>query len=704
MSGDAAGNALPAAGRVVAAKMLAWPLALLLGWWVYRESIDAGAVHSTLAWVAIAFLCFGVGLGLAGAFACIVWPCQVIAASRAGRGACAEPVVITSVSGSILIFMTMEIALWPWVAGAALLVLSLAVIRCMRARIPTVKPPAVSIVPDEARPLSPRSAQSPRWDVFISYRATDSNAVRRVADSMIRQGYRPWFAEYEIPPGEWSDTEAIAQRLAEAVAGSRYFLVFTNDLWAGSKWCNEEMRVILHRLREMKGGGAVSSFAEVMAEVCLPPSSRPHLLFPELSEVRRCVVNKDPLEVWDFLERELGWMRRRSSEEPLINAEAVLPRTAKGVVAGGFTFDLGGLEAREDVFDPAFSTAGWEFSSYSGQWMGEELKLRVLVNPFANKLGVQTAIPGVSDDRAIHRRFVARFSEFLKSCEGTTSLGTHLVHLPRGHAAFGATIRSRSGPDGEALGRMYDIPLQRTWRCRKCGGPLAFSEPPERGVSEDVIAACGNAECSYAELWPRWEHDTVGEIEFSFVTKARPAAEGDGRAQLAALAPLMEAVALSTRRRWWSGLVEWQAVAFRLLFLVAAFEAFRYCWIALSPTWLQALWLTIAGFAAAELVFAVGLPSERRDVMRSWFGGKTKLPLGTWFPRLWNVAKGSVLSALFVALAGFVPMGLIAGVAVFRLQPEHLPLAAALGAATAIAGMTQRPALERSSEPPGDRP
>jgi hypothetical protein len=682
------------------------PLGGVLVWWIHRQSAAVpGVEHPILVWIVVGLACVYVTAGLLAAVECVLQPARV-AVARGRRMASRGPVVIVLALGSLVVFLTAELTMWPPVAAGVLGLLALAVVRSMRVRIPISKPSPTPMHPDPAPALAAPAPGDVTWDVFLSYRVTpNANVVRRFAESLVRQGYRPWFAEYEISPNEWNDKTAIAAKLADGVAHSRYFLVFTNDAWTASAWCNEEMRAILGRGEALAAAGRIGSLAEVLAEIRLPPSPAPHAVFAPLASVRQCVIEDDILEVWDFLERDLGWaITRRHDEATLLNAERALANTPPAAIAGGLTFASAGLLEREDIFDPGFGARGWEFASYFGTWMGQEVKLRVLVNPFAGTLNVPVGIPGVSDDRALHRQFVAAFSAFLKTDDRVTALGTHLVHLADGHSGLAVSWLRTSESGRGVLTRVFDIPLQRPLACRSCGRPVWFSTPGtgDGAGPDEVIAACDNPDCTHAESWPRWRHDTVGEVEFSFVLVPRePTAQGCQR-QLAELAPFMEAVARSVRRRWWADLVEWQSVAVRLLMLGVALEGYRYCAVSLAARWCLAAWLTAAGFAAAELLFALGLPGERRGLLRTLYGRKMKLPMGTWFPRWWNVGKSAVLHSLWTGFVGLWPMGLAAAAGVGFLPVQHLTMAAALGAATAIAGMASRPGIERGA-PPGER-
>lgn len=683
-------------------KIAAMALAGLSLWWIHRESTAAGGVeHSMLAWAGIGLAWFCAVAGLMLALACVLAPARLIAARRE-RMACREAVAFAITGIAVAAFMTREVAAWPRVAGAALLLLALGVVRCMRARVPVPKPAPAPMHPLPAAQVAAPAEAGGRWDVFLSYRVTpDANAVRRLAESLVRHGYRPWFAEFEISPHEWEDSAAIARKLADGVAGSRRFLVFTNDAWTESAWCNEEMHAILQRADDLRASGAIAALADVVAEIRLPPSPAPHVVFPPLAAVRQFAVTKDTLEAWDFLERDLGWFTRRQDDGPLTETDRLIPESPHTAIAGGLAFAAAGLEQREDIFDPGFAAPGWEFASFWGEWLGREVKLRVLVNPFRSKLNVMAGMVGVSDDRALHRRFVSAFSGQLKADESITPLGTHLVHLADGHSGLAVSMLRSAGPGERALTRVFDIPLQQPARCRRCGAPLWFWKPDaERAVSVgDVIAACENPECRHAESWPRWEQATVGEVEFSFVMRPADPGLDACRAQLASLAPLMEAVACSLRPRWSARLLEWQAVVVRALALVAALEGYRYCRISLAPAWSQALWITLAGFAAAELLFAATLPGERRVMLLALYGRKMKLPLGTWFPRWWNVAKGAALQTLLTALSGLWPVGLAAAAGVYFLPAESLAMAGVLGAAAAVYGMANRAAAEPDDSP-----
>lgn len=669
------------------AQVLWLPIVVLLLFWLHRDLKAADHLpESRMMWLWISVLAMFVSVGLAQAIDAAIRPGRTV---LSGGRSLEMPTIMVPFLGSLLVYLTRFAPHWPWVGAGVMALLACALVRIMAVRVTVPKPVAQPIPPAKAQPLPEHDEQDIQWDLFISYTARDSNEVRRVAESLIRHGYRPWFAEYEIRPEEWDQPEVIARKLAEGVSRSRRFLVFTNDAWAKSEWCNEEMKQILRRVGDMEARGLIASGFEAVAEVRLPPSPEPHASFPFFKDknIRHFVVQKDILEVWPFLEQELMWLSRRTDEAGILEREALIPRSTPAFLPGGYEFELGGLEEREDVFDPGAQAKGWEFSCYSGEWLGESMKLRVMINPFRNKLGVLTAMPSVSDDRSIHRQLVAYNHKMRTEDTGYAPLGTHLVLMRDGHSGYAASDLTADGKGRSRLTRLYDFPLNHSHSCRKCGQPLVFLHPDEASRTEDVIATCQNVNCAHAEQWSRLEHQAFGEVEFSFVLPTDEGGEAAGRKRLARLSPLMEKVALSIRSRWTQPLVEWQAVLFRLIMLGVMLEGYRYCGIALSATWIKALWLAGAGFACVQLFFSLVLPFERRMLMGRCYGFKMALPLGTWFPRIWNVGKGSIQQSLLVLLAGLWPAGLSAIGVAFFMPTAVLPLAAVAGAAVAIAGM-----------------
>lgn len=91
------------------------------------------------------------------------------------------------------------------------------------------------------RPTVHRTAcDGPVFDVFFSYRASDVEDVRRVAEELRNRGLRVWFDQWELRPGQpWQEA------LEANIERTRSALVFVGASGLGP-WERREMRACLH--------------------------------------------------------------------------------------------------------------------------------------------------------------------------------------------------------------------------------------------------------------------------------------------------------------------------------------------------------------------------------------------------------------------------------------------------------------------------
>jgi hypothetical protein len=160
---------------------------------------------------------------------------------------------------------------------------------------------------------------SGHYDVFISYKSQDVMTARQVAEQLIAVGVKTWFAEYQIPAAEQlkfrsaSEEESktlVSNALQGGLDASDSGLAFTNDRYAGSVYCNEELSHLLNRC----GPGRVF-------EVMIPAETGTHQRFPQLTESPSIEYRGDINEVLAFVEGCAGWrLGRVGSNAPNLPA------------------------------------------------------------------------------------------------------------------------------------------------------------------------------------------------------------------------------------------------------------------------------------------------------------------------------------------------------------------------------------------------
>ena len=77
------------------------------------------------------------------------------------------------------------------------------------------------------------------YDVFISYRSEDTENVRLIAEALMANGVRPWFAEYKI---NLFNRPHFKEEIEAAIGSSRHFVFFATRSYYQSEYCLDELR------------------------------------------------------------------------------------------------------------------------------------------------------------------------------------------------------------------------------------------------------------------------------------------------------------------------------------------------------------------------------------------------------------------------------------------------------------------------------
>lgn len=88
-----------------------------------------------------------------------------------------------------------------------------------------------------------------KYDVFLSFRGADTrkNIVSHLHKELVRQGIRTFKDDETLEPGD-----RFPERLREAINTSRFAIVVISKNYATSKWCLEELRMIMKLESEKK--------------------------------------------------------------------------------------------------------------------------------------------------------------------------------------------------------------------------------------------------------------------------------------------------------------------------------------------------------------------------------------------------------------------------------------------------------------------
>lgn len=127
------------------------------------------------------------------------------------------------------------------------------------------------------------------FDFFISYKSEDVEIARRVSDMLIANGYKVWFAEYIIL---LTDRQRFQEAVDDGIARSKYGIVFSNDLYAGSPHCRKELEQLLDN-RNCGNGKII--------EIRIRPESTTHERYPKLRNYPKFEYRGNIDEILEFI-------------------------------------------------------------------------------------------------------------------------------------------------------------------------------------------------------------------------------------------------------------------------------------------------------------------------------------------------------------------------------------------------------------------
>jgi hypothetical protein len=273
-----------------------------------------------------------------------------------------------------------------------------------------------------------------QYDLFISYKSDDVHLVRPVAERLLASGVRVWFAEYEIL---LIQRNAWARAVAGGIRKSRYAVCFTNDTFARSPDCREELEHVL----ACKAG-------ENIIEIQCPPEALTHREYPKLAD--------SPHTSFQCADETLRFLGRVTGLriEPGDGGERAARPTSFPFGQTGYSLDLDGWEIERGIpqitpetADP--DTYGPRFRRWSASTL---LWGHLLLGP--QDMQRAAFAPNEDSDRAYYEAAVEFAWLFYGKKWKQQCLGVHLITLGGAkHPAF--TTRVLPG----TLSRLYSLVL-----------------------------------------------------------------------------------------------------------------------------------------------------------------------------------------------------------------------------------------------------
>lgn len=126
-----------------------------------------------------------------------------------------------------------------------------------------------------------------KYDFFISYKSENANSVRQIVEILILNNLKVWFAEYQILLANYHEFES---HVIDGIVQSEYALIFTNNLWTKSKYCQDEFQHIINNIT-----------IDNILEVQIPKESMTYLYNPILQKAKSIEYNGDIKEIIEFI-------------------------------------------------------------------------------------------------------------------------------------------------------------------------------------------------------------------------------------------------------------------------------------------------------------------------------------------------------------------------------------------------------------------
>lgn len=490
------------------------------------------------------------------------------------------------------------------------------------------------------------------YDLFISYKTENSNPVRAIADCLIANGLRVWFAEYEITGEIYDDPDAVQAAIDAGIDSSRHAIVFTNNRWAESPHCSREMDRIERRIANTR-----------TVEVRIPTEDLPRAKWPVLERVPDIEYSNDLEEVLRFINEQRWFTQSLRLMEPRFDSE---PNARLARMRFGITMNTGPLKDAynlQALLSERQRRFPGEIYYFEGDVDSHRVRLLVNVNPHRTALGeLSISERGNVDDFATlkkYRHFAAQFVED----QNRECFGIHLVFLAE-RSNLGITSADKRILDGE-----------RDWERRYA---LLLRDPNGRDAGE--LDICFNT------MLPA-DDDQASKREFCRLARAFDSAVYD--------------LTYAPNKSLLSGEALRIVIAKAALVALAA-SVHDYVGTQYLSSVAHSVTAFLLGLFGADLVIALLSHESRRnaDLSGMMFGPRTRVfpTYGRLLDQLWNIVVGTLLSSLMMASAGLLnPITIIVGlIAVF--QKVSSPLFWGLfGAGMYVLGeMTDRAISKRS--------
>lgn len=326
---------------------------------------------------------------------------------------------------------------------------------------------------------------SDKFDLFVSYKSQDANEVRSVVDSLIANGLRVWFAEYHVLLPNYTQFQTAIDK---GIDDSQFALIFCNDSWARSQYCQLEivrilqnlslerillvtipagfetqtlMKWVLHKIAQNAlpepGITPYLSIDDVTGKLAIPQEDLPFLKRIDLSAVRAIPWEDEPEKVIRFVVQSTGLLSKQVIPSPILQSHSATSRWTQRRF--GVTLNPGVFEEQVNPESEWF-TSVWGAGFFKAKMESHTLLMAVLVSPFEPAIASLSAGPTSSDDdRQLYGLYRKYAREFIADHDGI-ELGLHLFYWGIEKKSQMALTYILSKSDKEQLERRYALTIE----------------------------------------------------------------------------------------------------------------------------------------------------------------------------------------------------------------------------------------------------
>lgn len=281
--------------------------------------------------------------------------------------------------------------------------------------------------------------------IFISYKSENANIVRIIVDNLITNDIEVWFAEYKVLSINYSKfDETLKNEIDNAIEKSSHAIIFSNNLYEKSEYCNHEKQKILKLIPP-----------ENIIQVCTPKENHPIPDIQNIKEIPTISYNgKNQEEIQTFIVRKIfrnaNLYLKQNVLSPLGKPNFYQFRYGK--------LNIGDLIPMEPNKKLGIVGQNHEFR-FKGKLDSTDVNFEINIDPYNSSLkdeNLELIQRNEKDDRKVYKQLIDRAKGWYGNDDSMNEFGLHLFwHNKNTH--IGLTYFSEIPNYGISWTRIYSI-------------------------------------------------------------------------------------------------------------------------------------------------------------------------------------------------------------------------------------------------------